>query len=484
MAPRAEREGRLGVGWASAGHRLGIAERARYLMGEEARGHDPVRLRQPGPHATPQELPRLGRRAADSQPIERPHKGGVALAEHLGELKRPLHGAGPRRSLESKLGGRPPLLGHGRQLEEVSHQHQLKPAEGFAAAAHTPRDRVEEVEELAIDHRDLVDNEGLAGAPLRPALGEGHAHQLVERLVREREAADPGKVVDGRAADRARGDAGRCRDKGRARVEARDDLLEQKGLAGASAAGEEDALASEDHLAQHLLLLRSQHPCRGWRERRCGGRRRGGRALHLPTRCSRGRGRACYGPTHWCWAVCRCRRRRCHGPLHRSRRELCLGLVGFRWRRLPAHERPAPPDERFRIRVAQHNLDITADHRQRRLALSRKLGVDTHATVHIEVLLQLLNRADDQTLFVGLIDGEGDTRVAVRLCLQRATGARAHVHDRGGHRLEVHVCVEERKRVGLEDGAVADGEADAVQAMSAVTGRQGQSRKRRNARSA
>lgn len=82
----------------------------------------------------------------------------------MGELDLEVEAPAPAIRLEGEF-----LIGVGRidrrELEEVPGDDELYPTPHFPPVLERAGDELEAVEELAVDHGDLVDDEGLAVAP-------------------------------------------------------------------------------------------------------------------------------------------------------------------------------------------------------------------------------------------------------------------------------------------------------------------------------
>lgn len=91
-------------------------------------------------------------------------QSGVRLTENMGELDLEVEAIAPAIRLECEF-----PIGvwriDGRELEEVAGDDELYPAPHFPPRAEGAGDELEAVEELAVDHGDLVDDERLGEAP-------------------------------------------------------------------------------------------------------------------------------------------------------------------------------------------------------------------------------------------------------------------------------------------------------------------------------
>ncbi len=118
--------------------------------------------------------------------VEEPHRG-VAVGE-----VRPLLG----------------VAGHRRQLIRVAEQHELHAAERLVRLLpRLPQGAVHRIQQVGVDHRHLVDDEGVDGVEQLAQLGA-----LVDLVVGDDADRQAEQRMDGLAADVERGDTGRCAD--------------------------------------------------------------------------------------------------------------------------------------------------------------------------------------------------------------------------------------------------------------------------------
>lgn len=154
-------------------------------------------LAKQGPHGR--------RRLALADVVEGVDEGGVALPKDLCQLIGALQARAPGRRLECKLDRRA-IPAHRRQLKEITDEHKLQPAKRLRAAAHAPRDEIEKVEEVAVEHRHLIDDKRRGSTPLRAAFACRHGDQLGDGAVGCGVPTNPGKMVYRSPADGARSD--------------------------------------------------------------------------------------------------------------------------------------------------------------------------------------------------------------------------------------------------------------------------------------
>src|SRR5699024_7514202 len=175
---------------------------------------------------------------------------------------------------------------HRRQLVQIAHQHQLYPAEGRAGPRAVQLERGgERIEQVRPHHRRLVDDERvqlLQRLREAPRVVAAAAHRLLGDAEREGEQA-----VDRVPVHVQRRDP-RGRDRDRGALGGFEVVTDQRGLAGARLAGEEEVVAGVQVLERGGELVGDgQRSRRGRRWRRL----RGGYFRRCCCRCSVSRGR-------------------------------------------------------------------------------------------------------------------------------------------------------------------------------------------------
>jgi hypothetical protein len=187
------------------------------------------------------------------------------LRQHRGKVRLALLAVGqaqvedaraellPHLGLEDELGR--PALDHGRQLQEVADHDQGDAPHGpLDLLPDGPRHLVEQVEEVGLEHGHLVDDEPLGCAPAQArALLVDARRNGVRRLGAQ---ANAGKGVHRAAANLQRRDAGRGRDRRAPGTEPGEEVAQERALARARVAGDEDALVRvREHVVDDRALL-------------------------------------------------------------------------------------------------------------------------------------------------------------------------------------------------------------------------------------